>query len=71
MNQPNNIQPDPNCKKCRGTGYIFKHGENKKCKCIRKKEKEMGKYMNQQEKKMRKEHKKRKGSSSGSSSDSS
>ena len=40
-NLNNNIFPDPNCKKCNGTGYRLKHGENKKCKCIKKKEKEL------------------------------
>ena len=43
-NQPY-ATPDPNCEKCKGTGYRFKHGENKKCKCVKKKEKEMEKHM--------------------------
>ena len=74
------IPPDPNCEKCHGTGYRLKHGENKKCKCIRKKEKEMDKNMKKQEKEiakqmkkqekmMKKEQRKRKGSGSSSGSD--
>ena len=49
---PNYIAPNPNCEKCKGTGYRLKHGENKKCKCVKKQEKEMEKKMKKNMKEM-------------------
>ena len=76
MNQNNFITPDINCKKCKGTGIRDKSGKKKKCKCIKKQEKEMEKYQKKEqkkiekyEKKMKKDLKHKKGSSSSSDSD--
>ena len=69
MNQTNFATPDPNCEKCRGTGVRNKKGEKKRCKCVKRKEKELEKRQRKEQKKQKKKEKKRKGSSSGSSSD--
>jgi excinuclease UvrABC ATPase subunit len=64
------------CKKCEGTGIRVKHNENKKCKCVKHKEKELKKQQRKeykeykkQERKMKKEKKNKGRSSSSSSSD--
>ena len=36
------FNPMPFCHKCGGTGYRFKKGRNKRCKCIKEQAKRMG-----------------------------
>ena len=58
--QGNIVAPDPNCKKCKGTGIRNKHGENKKCKCVKHKEKELQREQKKEQKKLEKSKKSKK-----------
>ena len=58
MNPQNFVTPDPACKKCGGAGVREKHGKQKKCKCIKYKEKELERNIKKDQKKYEKEQKK-------------
>ena len=58
MTPQNFVAPDPKCKKCGGAGVREKHGKQKKCKCVKYKEKELERNIKKEQKHYEKEQEK-------------